>query len=234
VARLSEVWGWIVWALDGIWGFVAGNWLVLLTASLFALFFAFVVRRAIVGIGQDIENFVDAFFNIPSRYVWMALGFALILILARHFWPACPGDPTKVQEVLACSQINRNYGLILAGVAALFALYLNWQRTNNDRRRMVNDTYVKAIEQLGHEKMEVRLGAIYALERIARDAEDFDLHWSIMETLTAYIRERPASGWGKELKKTGQSAKDVSLSDTDEKSVISDTLSAFAHTGSPD
>jgi hypothetical protein len=63
---------------------------------------------------------------------------------------------------------------------------------------MTSDTYVKAIEQLGHAKMEVRLGAIYALERIARDAEDFDLHWSIMETLAAYIRERPAAKWGQE------------------------------------
>ncbi len=33
---------------------------------------------------------------------------------------------------------------------------------------------------------EVRLGAIYALEKLARD--DVDLHWPIMETLCAYIR----------------------------------------------
>ena len=90
-----------------------------------------------------------------------------------------------MKDVLACSQINRNYGLLLAGIAALFALYLNWQLATNDRRRMVNDTYVKAIGQLGHDKMEVRLGGIYALERITRDAEDFDLHWSIMEMLSA-------------------------------------------------
>ena len=34
---------------------------------------------------------------------------------------------------------------------------------------------------------EVRLGAIYALEKLARD--DLDMHWPIMETLCAYIRE---------------------------------------------
>jgi len=34
---------------------------------------------------------------------------------------------------------------------------------------------------------EVRLGAIYALEKLAR--EDLDLHWPIMETLCAYIRQ---------------------------------------------
>ncbi len=35
--------------------------------------------------------------------------------------------------------------------------------------------------------IEVRLGAIYALERIAR--ENLDFHWQIMEILCAYIRE---------------------------------------------
>jgi uncharacterized protein YjbI with pentapeptide repeats len=34
---------------------------------------------------------------------------------------------------------------------------------------------------------EVRLGAIYALEKLARD--DLEMHWPIMETLCAYIRE---------------------------------------------
>ena len=69
-------------------------------------------------------------------------------------------------------------------------------RLETDRNRLVNDTYVKAIEQLGHKSMEVRLGAIYALERIA--ATDRDYHWPIMETLCAYIRERPASKWDNE------------------------------------
>jgi hypothetical protein len=35
--------------------------------------------------------------------------------------------------------------------------------------------------------IEVRLGAIYALEKLARD--DLEMHWPIMETLCAYIRE---------------------------------------------
>jgi uncharacterized protein YjbI with pentapeptide repeats len=74
-----------------------------------------------------------------------------------------------------------------------------------------NTLFAKAIEQLGatrEEKrslevkghrpgfrdetrtvanVEVRLGAIYALEKLARD--DLEMHWPIMETLCAYIRE---------------------------------------------
>lgn len=110
------------------------------------------------------------------------------------FWPA---------DFAGWTEAVRNAGLVLAGAAgfgvALWALLLNRRRTTNDTRRTVNDTYVKAIEQLGHAKMEVRLGAIYALERIA--ATDRDYHWPIMETLCAYIRERPASKWGEKPEK---------------------------------
>ena len=71
-----------------------------------------------------------------------------------------------------------------------------------------NTLFAKAIEQLGatreekkttytqtgsHDELktapntEVRLGAIYALEKLARD--DLTMHWPIMETLWAYVRE---------------------------------------------
>ena len=52
----------------------------------------------------------------------------------------------------------------------------------------ITDRFTKAITQLGDkDKLEVRLGGIYALERIAKDS-DKD-HWTIMEVLTAYVRE---------------------------------------------
>ena len=44
---------------------------------------------------------------------------------------------------------------------------------------------------------EVRLGAIYAMERIARDSERD--HWPIMEVLTAYIRNQTALGITKSI-----------------------------------
>lgn len=55
------------------------------------------------------------------------------------------------------------------------------------RDKQTTELYVKAIEQLGSDKLEVRLGGIYALERIAQNSPKD--HWSIIEVLTAYIRE---------------------------------------------
>lgn len=53
--------------------------------------------------------------------------------------------------------------------------------------KQITERFSKAIEQLGSEKIEVRLGAIYTLERIAKDSPKD--HWTIMEILTAFIRE---------------------------------------------
>jgi hypothetical protein len=82
------------------------------------------------------------------------------------------------------------------------------------RRGQVTERFSKAIDQLGErgekesEKLDVRIGAIYALEQIARDTrenkvgdqedrggdredEAGDLHWPIVEILTAFIRGHP-------------------------------------------
>jgi hypothetical protein len=85
--------------------------------------------------------------------------------------------------------------LILSGVTAALAAAAAWitllrhfEQTNADRQRRITDSYSKAVEQLGSEKIEVRLGGIYTLERISRESTDD--HWTIMETLTAFVRER--------------------------------------------
>jgi hypothetical protein len=44
------------------------------------------------------------------------------------------------------------------------------QSTENDlRERRITDLYTKAVEQIGSEKAPVRLGGLYALERLAQD-----------------------------------------------------------------
>jgi hypothetical protein len=59
----------------------------------------------------------------------------------------------------------------------------------------VADRFIRAVERLGattltgSKKMETRIGAIYALARIAAESESD--HWSVLEVLTAYIQTRP-------------------------------------------
>ena len=51
----------------------------------------------------------------------------------------------------------------------------------------ITERFTRAIAQLGDDKMAIRLGGIYALERIAKDSEKD--HGPIMEVLTADVRE---------------------------------------------
>jgi Pentapeptide repeats (8 copies) len=87
---------------------------------------------------------------------------------------------------------------IVLGVLGLFALFLTWRRVRAGDRQVevaeqghLTDRFTKAIEQLGkvednEPNYEVRLGGIYALERIAYDSPRD--HWTIMEVLTAHVR----------------------------------------------
>jgi hypothetical protein len=60
------------------------------------------------------------------------------------------------------------------------------------------EMFNRAVDQLGSEKLEVRLGAIYTLKRISRDPEYADYRTPILETLTAYVRERSREDTGDE------------------------------------
>lgn len=54
----------------------------------------------------------------------------------------------------------------------------------------ITDRFTKAIAQLGDAQLAVRLGGIYALERIAKDSRKD--YWTIIEVLTAFVRHRAA------------------------------------------
>jgi hypothetical protein len=83
----------------------------------------------------------------------------------------------------------------LIGVGALLTFWLNSrvyritaQTLRVTEQGQITDRYTKAIEQLGSDKLDVRLGGIYALERIAKDsAQDGPM---IAEVLTGFIRGR--------------------------------------------
>jgi uncharacterized protein YjbI with pentapeptide repeats len=80
-----------------------------------------------------------------------------------------------------------------AGLFAAGALLFTARNFTLSREGQVTDRYTKAIEQLGSDKLDTRIGGIYALERVARDsARD---HPTVIEVLTAFIREHSCDPW---------------------------------------
>jgi hypothetical protein len=76
----------------------------------------------------------------------------------------------------------------LAGVGAVGALWLNNRTFQVTQLGHLTDRYAKAIEQLGSETVDVRLGGIYALEQLAIDSHRDQDQATIVEVLSAFIR----------------------------------------------
>ena len=66
------------------------------------------------------------------------------------------------------SEEVRNLMLSAGVVGAGIGVWIAFRRSQTDRLRQVTNSFQGAVELLGHKKPSVRSGAIYALERIAR------------------------------------------------------------------
>jgi uncharacterized protein YjbI with pentapeptide repeats len=81
-------------------------------------------------------------------------------------------------------------GLVIIGGAAFTALGLWYtaRTVETTQESQITDRYTKAVEQLGSGKQDVRLGGIYALQRLAGDSpRDKD---TIRNVLAAFVRTR--------------------------------------------
>jgi uncharacterized protein YjbI with pentapeptide repeats/membrane protein implicated in regulation of membrane protease activity len=92
--------------------------------------------------------------------------------------------------------------IILGALAGAVALYLlrtsARERREEQQERVLIDRFMRAVDQLGHPALDVRLGGIYSLERLARESPEH--HPPIVEILAAYVREHapwPTRGSGR-------------------------------------
>lgn len=112
--------------------------------------------------------------------------------------------PGSYAEWLAFSEVARNLGLLAAavlgvGVGAWRTYAANRQARAAEvqarlaRRDHITELFVRAVDQLGNDKLEVRFGAIYTLKQIMREDEYREWTTPILETLTAYVREKTSA-----------------------------------------
>jgi uncharacterized protein YjbI with pentapeptide repeats len=150
-----------------------------------------------------------------------AIAAGLLLVLyAVPSWFVGDVDSnfTYAEQLKAENDIRTTLLQALAGLALLAGLIVTWRtyvlnreftRRNFvlSREGQVTERFTQAIDQLGNDKsLDVRLGGIYALERIARDSERD--HWAIVEVLTAFVRER--ARWTEPTCEVGDLADDES------------------------
>jgi hypothetical protein len=66
-------------------------------------------------------------------------------------------------------------------------VYFTWRNLRVAQEGQITQRFNDAIEHLGNEKGEIKLGGIYALARIARDSPKD--HTAVMQVFSSYVRE---------------------------------------------
>lgn len=92
-----------------------------------------------------------------------------------------------------CAQSCR--ARLLQGIGGLLFLataFFTWQQLKVSRENQTTEQFTKAIDHLGSDQMDVRVGGIYALERIARASKHGRERGPILEILTSYVRQHAA------------------------------------------
>lgn len=180
------------------------------------LVFAIVAYLAISNNWEWLQRQANPMPWLSENYVAFLLPLGFIAIsLAIYFWIwDIRGEISRIISLLseadehdAIRNLAYATGALLAAVALaatipfqLIKVWVNERLAKTTEQGHMTDRITKAVEQLGAEKtvwrdggqqsvpnLEVRLGGIYALSRVARDSPRD--HISIMEILCAYVRE---------------------------------------------
>ncbi|MFI6098604.1 hypothetical protein ACIA8G_23865 [Lentzea sp. NPDC051213] len=121
---------------------------------------------------------------LASIGVFLLVGGALLLI--------DPGAPKH--------EAIKTGGLAGGAIIALYALWLNdrrrkveearqeleGQRIEHDRSRVADERFARAVELLGHEAAQVRVGAMHALAGLAKSRVEYAQ--TVLDILCAYLR----------------------------------------------
>jgi len=139
-----------------------------------------------------------------ARWLGAAIGgFAVLTITGAVLFSIVQFFIAATNMGAATDAAARNYALILAALLSIpfviWRVLIAQKQADIAEQGLITDRINKAVEQLGAEKtikdgdhektvpnLEVRLGAIYALERIAQDS--LRDHIPVMEILCAYVR----------------------------------------------
>ena len=182
----------------------AARWTALSGFLLIVLLIIFAVSRT-----GSLRSLLLRLPPIPPMVWWIALGvcFLALAVLIVRVFPTYLVDrtilsrkmqqPTTAEYLKAENDIRATLLQTLGALVLLLGAFIAWQQLLTTREGQVTDRFIHAIDQLGEEhSLDVRLGGIYALERIGKDSpRDYG---PIMEVLTAFVREHapwpPANG----------------------------------------
>jgi uncharacterized protein YjbI with pentapeptide repeats len=132
-----------------------------------------------------------------KEYPLISLLFVIavgLLIVLPYLQVSLSGIENVTEKSKQENQARATLAQIFGGSALGIGLYYTWRRINIAEEGLrvaqesqITERFTRAVDQLGNEKIEIKIGGIYALERISTESEKY--YWLIIELLTAYVRE---------------------------------------------
>ena len=128
-------------------------------------------------------------------WVFFVSAVLIVLFLTQRFFDFW--DLVKPEQKASIwIEVAKTIATIAGGIFVFWNIRIT-------QEKQITERFTKAIEQLGDENnLMVRIGGIYALERIANDSSRD--HWTVMEILTTFIRLKSNSSDVEKLKEIPQ------------------------------
>jgi uncharacterized protein YjbI with pentapeptide repeats len=172
----------------------------------------------------------------------LIIGFAIIaailLVVILLMWVK-PSDAKEKKDFIQA------VGVLLAALAGLGGLYFTRVNTDKQLRQaresqeqtqrlseqgQITERFTRAIDHLGatadkgQKKLEIRLGGIYALERIDKESPERAYHATVMEVLTAYVRENSRLDRGQTSTSTSAAALAALAAEQDKEGIAQEAV----------
>lgn len=160
--------------------------------------------KRVNGWSREALRFVEANRRRLALLVIPAIAVGAGIWILTSYWDWLRNEPDGLESG---SSTVRNLGIVIGGVAAAGLAY--WRsrvaerQADTAQQSLLNERYQQGAEMLGSKVLSVRLGGIYALERLAtEDPEHY--HVQIMQLFCAFVRH-PATSEEVEAGKEGES-----------------------------
>lgn len=152
-------------------------------------------------------NFVDNSINFIGDHRKFVLGLVIFLVFLLFsytliFLPKFQSGKLKTkafgneqsefdrekERLTLEDNIRKTWAQILGGLILLATLIPAYYTFVLNQEGQITDRFNKAVTNIGSNEITVRLGGLYALERIDKDSEKD--HWTIVEIISSFVRER--------------------------------------------
>lgn len=114
---------------------------------------------------------------------------AALIVLPKYvvMWDV-NGPLTTVEFARAVADARGTLLQAIGGTSLVVGAVFAWRQLQVTRESQMTERFTRAIDQLGNDKTEVRIGGIYGLERLGVDSPPS--RESVTEILTSYVRSR--------------------------------------------